>query len=77
MSIKKYKTDLQELSKSIQLLVEERKKQISRNINNEALLTYWEIGQLIIDRETKKNINQKSSRVLILELSKILSIQPR
>jgi len=75
MSIKKYKIDLQELSKSIQLLVEAKKKQISRNVNNEILLIYWEIGQLIIDRETKKNINQKSSRVLILELSKILSIQ--
>ena len=75
MPIKKYKTDLQELTKSIQLLVEERKKQISRNVNNEILLTYWEIGRLIVDKETKKNINQKSSRALILDLSKVLSIQ--
>jgi len=75
MPIKKYKTDLQELTKSIQLLVEKKKRQISRNINNEILLTYWEVGKLIVDRETKKNIDQKSSRVLILELSKVLSIQ--
>lgn len=75
MPIKKYKIDLQELTKSIQLLVEERKRQINRNINNEILLTYWEIGRLIVDRETEKNIDQKSSRVLILELSKILTIQ--
>lgn len=75
MPIKKYKTDLQELTKSIQLLVEERKKQINRNINNEILLTYWEIGKLIVSRETKRNIDQKSSRALILELSKVLSIQ--
>lgn len=75
MPIKKIKTDLQELTKSIQLLVEERKKQISRNINNEILLTYWEIGRLIVDRETKNNIDKKSSRELILELSKTLSVQ--
>ena len=75
MPIKKYKTDLDELTKSIRVLVEERKKQISRNVNNEILLTYWEIGRLIVDKETKKNINQKSSRALILDLSKVLSIQ--
>ena len=75
MPIKKNKTDLQELTKSIQLLVEERKKQISRNVNNEILLTYWGIGRLIVDREAKKNIDQKSSRALILDLSKVLSIQ--
>lgn len=75
MPIREYKTNLQELTKSIRLLVEERKKQISRNINNEILLTYWEIGRLIVDKETKNNIGQKSSRVLILDLSKVLSIQ--
>jgi len=75
MPIKKYKTDLHELTKSIQLLVEERKKQISRNVNNEILLTYWEIGRLIVNKETKNNIDQKSSRALILDLSKVLSIQ--
>lgn len=75
MPIKKIKTDLQELTKSIQLLVEERKKQISRNVNSEIIQTYWEIGRLIVNRETKKNIDKKSSRALILELSKILSIQ--
>lgn len=75
MPIKKHKTDLQELANSIKLLVEDRKKQISQNINNEFLLTYWEIGKLIVNRETEKNIDQKSSRTLILELSKVLSIQ--
>ncbi len=75
MPIKKHKTDLQELAISIKLLVEDRKKQISQNINNEFLLTYWEIGKLIVNRETEKNIDQKSSRTLILELSKVLSIQ--
>jgi len=75
MPIKKYKTDLDELTKSIRLLVKERKKQVSRNVNNEILLTYWEIGRLIVDKETKKNIDQKSSRALILDLSKVLSIQ--
>jgi len=58
MPIKNYKTDLQELTKSIRLLVEERKKQINRNVNNEILLTYWEIGRLIVDKETTNNIDQ-------------------
>ena len=75
MPIKKYTSDLQELAESIKVLVKERKRQISQNINNEVLLTYWEIGKLIIGRETTYNIDQQSSRALILELSKTLSIQ--
>ncbi|MEM9888891.1 MAG: PDDEXK nuclease domain-containing protein [Bacteroidota bacterium] len=75
MPIKKYKSDLRELAESIKILVNERRKEISRIVNNEILLTYWEVGKMIIERETKSNIDQKSSRALILELSKMLSTQ--
>lgn len=75
MPIKKHKTILQELAESIKVLVTDRKQHIRRNINNEMLLTYWEVGKLILERETINNIDQKSSRTLILELSKMLSTQ--
>ncbi len=75
MPLEKYKADLQELAKSIHVLVNESKRKISRNISNEILLTYWEIGRIIVERENVRNIDKKSSRELILELSKLLSIE--
>lgn len=75
MPIQEYKSHVQELAAKIQNLVEARKREISRHINTELLLTYWEIGQIIVERETAGSIDQKSSRSLILELSKMLTIQ--
>ena len=75
MSIKKYKPELKELAESIKVLVNEKRKEINRTFSNKMISTYWDIGKLIIERETKSNINQQSSRALILELSKILSLQ--
>ncbi len=75
MSSNKHIFNLQDLSTRIKLLISSSKKRINVNINNEILHTYWQIGELIIERETENNIDLKSSRVLILELSKILTIQ--
>ena len=62
------------LTKEISTLVQGARDNVARNINNELLLTYWNIGKLIIEKEENDNIDEKSSRQLILELSKKLSL---
>jgi predicted nuclease of restriction endonuclease-like (RecB) superfamily len=63
------------LLKEIRQLVEQARQNVIRNINTELLLTYWNVGRLIIEREMKDNIDEQSSRQLILELSKELTKQ--
>ena len=76
MSIDKYKKEeFEDLAENIKALIRDRKSEISRSINHNILVTYWEIGRLIVEREVKHNIDQQSSRSLILELSKMLSLQ--
>ncbi|MEM9990965.1 MAG: DUF1016 N-terminal domain-containing protein [Bacteroidota bacterium] len=75
MSIEQYNFSLTELVDHIQDLVNDKKGKINKIINHEMPLTYWEVGRLIITRESENNIDQKSSRTLILELSKMLSAQ--
>ncbi|MGK0366674.1 MAG: hypothetical protein ACI85O_003749 [Saprospiraceae bacterium] len=75
MSIEKYRNDIQDLTESIRFLVKESKRAINQDINREILKTYWKVGELIVEREKAKKIDQQSSRALILELSKTLSTQ--
>jgi hypothetical protein len=63
-----------ELVARIRQLVENARQGISQKINTELLLTYWNVGKLISQRERQQNIDEKSSRQLILELSKELSL---
>jgi predicted nuclease of restriction endonuclease-like (RecB) superfamily len=58
----------------IKKIVDDSKSTILRTVNTELLFTYWHIGRLIIEKETTDNINEQSSRQLILELSKELTI---
>ena len=64
-----------ELINTIKELVYNSRKNILRNINSEIISTYWNIGKLIIDQESQNNISEKSSRQLLIELSKELTLQ--
>lgn len=68
--VKVSKPKYNDLLKEIRQLVEQARHNVIRNINTELLLTYWNVGRLIIEREIKDNIDEQSSRQLILELSK-------
>lgn len=60
------------LIKIKQIITASRSK-LAQTINNELIQTYWEIGKAIIEKERTNNFDNKSSRQIILELSKQLS----
>jgi predicted nuclease of restriction endonuclease-like (RecB) superfamily len=62
------------LIKEIKHLVQSSRQRISHNINNELVHTYWLIGKAIVEKEQINSVDDKSSRTLILELSKQLTI---
>ena len=72
--MKPTKNKYTELVSEIRQLVEQARQSISRKINTELLLTYWSVGRLIVLREKEENIDEKSSRQLIMEISKELSL---
>jgi len=72
--MKPTKNKYTELVSEIRQLVEQARQSISRKINTELLITYWTVGKLIVLREKEENIDEKSSRQLILELSKELNL---
>lgn len=72
--MKPTKNKYTDLVSEIRQLVEQARQSISRKINTELLLTYWSVGRLIVLREKEERIDEKSSRQLILELSKELSL---
>lgn len=57
----------------VKRLVDDAKSTISRIVNKELLFTYWHVGRLIIEKETIDNIDEHSSRQLIIELSQELT----
>lgn len=63
-----------ELVAAIKEIVSQSRTAISRNINSQILITYWSIGKLIFEKENKPDSTEKSSRQLIIELSKELTI---
>lgn len=64
-----------DLITEIKQLVGAARKRVAYNANRELLDTYWHIGKLIIDREQNDNITEKSSRELLIELSKALTLE--
>ncbi len=72
--MKPTKNKYTKLVSEIRQLVEQARQNISRKINTELLITYWSVGKLIVLREKEESIDEKSSRQLILELSKELSL---
>lgn len=61
------------LVESIKAIVGSARKSISQKINNELVLTYWRIGEEIVNTENVNNLDNKTSRQIILNLSKLLT----
>ncbi len=64
----------QELVNAIKELVAASKSEMARTINTKILVTYWNVGRLIVEKENTIQIDEKSIRQLIIELSKELTI---
>lgn len=63
------------LLENIKKIIGQARKNVSQKINNELILTYWEIGKEISDSEKINNIDNNTSRQIILSLSKLLTQQ--
>ncbi|MFC5283706.1 DUF1016 N-terminal domain-containing protein [Pedobacter alpinus] len=61
------------LLESIKNIVLSARKNIYQKVNQELILTYWQIGKEIVETEEKNNIDNKTSRQIILNLSKQLA----
>ena len=68
--LKKFDNDLVE---SIKQIVVNARKNVYQKVNNELINTYRLIGKEIVDMERKNNIDNQTSRQIILELSKQLT----
>lgn len=61
------------LLKEIRQLVEQGRYNVIRSINTELLLTYWNVGRLIVDKEKEEKIDDISLRQMFIDLSKELT----
>lgn len=62
-----------ELIDNIKLIINNSRKNVAQIVNHELIATYWQIGKEIVSNESQNQIDSKSSRQLILDLSKQLS----
>jgi hypothetical protein len=58
---------------NIKEIIFSARKSVAINVNNELITAYWNIGKIIIENEKVNNIDNSSSRQIILELSKQLT----
>jgi predicted nuclease of restriction endonuclease-like (RecB) superfamily len=61
------------LLKEIRQLVELARHNVVRSINTELLLTYWNVGRLIVDKEKAEIYDDQALRQMLLDISKSLS----
>ena len=57
----------------ITAVLETARNNVARQVNNELLNAYWNIGRIIVEYEQSSGLNDVTARSLILELSKTLS----
>lgn len=57
-----------------EILVSSREK-VARHINNEILLSYWKIGEIIVKYEQNNNIRAVYGQKTLLQLSKVLTAE--
>ena len=57
----------------IKQIIENARKIVSQKVNQELINTYWLIGKEIVETEQKNNIDNQTSRQIILNLSKQLT----
>lgn len=61
------------LLESIKKIVLSARKNVYQKVNQELILTYWQIGKEIVETEQNNNIDNQTSRQIILNLSKQLT----
>lgn len=61
------------LIENIKKIILNARKSVAISVNHELIATYWSIGKEIIENEKVNDVDSKSSRQLILELSKQLT----
>ena len=57
------------LIEDIKTIISNARVNITKKINSELLLTYWQIGKLIVNNEKKNSFNEQTARQVILTLS--------
>ncbi len=57
----------------IKSIITTSRENIARQVNNELILAYWQIGKTIVEFEQNKKFDDTTSRQLILNLSKHLT----
>ena len=62
-----------ELFESISKIIVDARRRVSQTINNELIATYWAIGKEIVEKERTNNIDNQTSRQIILQLSQQLT----
>ena len=71
--MKPSKSNYNSLLKQIRQLVEQARHNVARSINTELLLTYWNVGRLIVEYEQAGNIRAEYGKQLLVDLSKSLT----
>lgn len=61
------------LLESIKHIILNARQNVSQKVNQELIYTYWQIGKEIVETEQKNNIDNPTSRQIILNLSKQLT----
>ncbi len=61
------------LLKNIKQIILNARKSVYQKVNQELILTYWQIGKEIVETEQKNNIDNQTSRQIIIKLSKQLT----
>jgi predicted nuclease of restriction endonuclease-like (RecB) superfamily len=64
---------LEEIAERIKQLIHEARFAVSRVVNDKLLLTYWDIGRLIVEHEQDGNLKAQYGTRLLGELSKKLT----
>jgi len=65
--------NITELIENIHAIIKNSRKRVMTNINTELVLAYWNIGKLIVEKEQDSQVDDQTSRKIILEISKILT----
>lgn len=63
----------QNIINEIKQIISTARANVARQVNNELLLTYWNIGKIIVEYEQEGNLKADYGKKLITSLSKVLS----
>jgi len=66
-------TPLDKITNQIKLIMHDARVAASLELNNQVIITYWEIGHVIVDYEQNGNVRAQYGAQLLAELSKELT----